>query len=282
MKTPRTRLIGLLSVSAVLALTGCAGDAVANKDTTETEVIRIGTLPILDVEITDAPDYLGVVEAVRADHVDIALMSAFPSALAVNTGEVDALLAWPGSPDPVSTCYVLKDSPIEKVEDLKGATIGFADPGSSSGFFMPTHLLDSAGLKKDVDYEAMFTGGHDLSAIAVKEGQIDAACTATMLTKMIGSDYFPFEEGEVRFIGESIPMDISMAVIASQKMSDAKRQALVEALPKVFSPDNDDKLGVYAESGVTSAEPMIEPSEDAFASLVDVAAVADVDISDLK
>ena len=236
----------------------------------------------MEVEIIDAPDYLGVVEAVRADHVDIALMSAFPSALAVNTGEVDALMTWPGSSDPVSKCYVLADSPLQSIEDLKGGTVAFADPGSSSGFFMPVHLLDSVGLERDVDYEAIFTGGHDRSAIAVKEGQVDAACTATMLTKMVGTDYFPFKEGETRFIGESVSMDVSMAVIASHAMSDTKRDALLDALPKVFVEENEDVLGVYAKAGIIGVDPILTPGREIFQSLVDVAAVAGVDISDLK
>ena len=298
-----------LAAIAMLALTGCSPQSAAAGDNakegkTETETITIATLPTGDdpmavnpiealgelitaetgmqVEIVDAPDYLGVVEAVRADHVDIALMSAFPSALAVNTGEVDALMTWPGSPDPVSTCYVLKDSPITSVEELKGKTVAFADPGSSSGFFMPVHLLDSVGLERDVDYEAMFTGGHDRSAIAVKEGQVDAACTATMLMGMTGTDYFPFEEGETRAIGTSVPMDVSMAVIASQKMSDSKREALLEALPRVFVAENEDQLGVYAEAGIIGVEPTLEPERSVFQSLVNVAAVAGVDIADLK
>lgn len=302
MKTRSLLGFSALSLVSILALTGCGGSASAGN--AEADVIRIATLPAGDdptavnpiealgelitaetgmvVEIIDAPDYLGVVEAVRADHVDIALMSAFPSALAVNTGDVDALMTWPGSPEPVSKCYVLADTPIDSVEELKGATVAFADPGSSSGFFMPVHLLDSVGLKRDVDYEAMFTGGHDRSAIAVKEGQVDAACTATMLTKMTGTDYFPFEEGEVRFIGESLPMDVSMAVIASQGMSDEKRGALLTALPKVFSEENADVLGVYADAGIVGVDPILEPGRDAFESLVEVAAVAGVDISDLK
>lgn len=295
--------LGALSLASLVALTGCAGGT-ASADDSAADVIRIATLPAgddptavnpiealgelitaetgMEVEIIDAPDYLGVVEAVRADHVDIALMSAFPSALAVNTGDVDALMTWPGSPDPVSKCYVLADSPIQSVEELEGKTVGFADPGSSSGFFMPVHLLDSVGLERDVDYEAVFTGGHDRSAIAVKEGQIDAACTATMLTEMVGSDYFPFAEGETRIIGESVPMDVSMAVIASQAMSEQKRDALLEALPAVFVEENADVLGVYAEAGIVGVEPTLTPNREVFASLVDVAAVAGVDISDLK
>lgn len=294
--------LGALSLAGLVALTGCATGASA--DDSAADVIRIATLPAVDdptavnpieslgelleaetgmqVDIIDAPDYLGVVEAVRADHVDMALMSAFPSALAVNTGKVDALMTWPGSPDPVSTCYVLADSPIESIEDLEGKTVAFADPGSSSGFFMPVHLLDSHGLERDVDYQAMFTGGHDRSAIAVQEGQVDAACTSTMLTAMVGSDYFPFEDGDVKFIGESIAMDVTMAVIASQGMSDEKRQALIEALPAVFVAENEEVLGVYAQAGIVGVEPIIEPGREIFQSLVDVAAVAGVDISDLK
>lgn len=293
--------LGALSLIGALALTGCAPGASADESA---GVIRIATLPTgddptavnpieelgdlitaetgMEVEIIDAPDYLGVVEAVRADHVDIALMSAFPSALAVNTGDVDALMTWPGSSDPVSKCYVLADSPIQSIEDLKGHTVAFADPGSSSGFFMPVDLLHSVGLERDVDYEAVFTGGHDRSAIAVKEGQVDAACTATMLTKMVGTDYFPFEEGETRFIGESAGMDVSMAVIASQAMSDSKRDALLDALPKVFVEENKDVLGIYAEAGIIGVEPTLMPGREIFQSLVDVAAVAGVDISDLK
>lgn len=293
-------------VAASVALSGCSPEtgAAAGETSPETDTITIATLPTgddpmavnpiaelgalitaetgLEVEIIDAPDYLGVVEAVRADHVDIALMSAFPSALAVNTGEVDALMTWPGSQEPVSKCYVLEDSPIQTIADLKGKTVAFADPGSSSGFFMPVHLLDSEGLTKDVDYEAMFTGGHDRNAIAVKEGQVDASCTASMLMTLAGSDYFPFAEGETRVIGESIAMDVSMAVIASQELSDEKRQILLDALPKVFVEANADKLGVYAEAGMLGVDPTLEPGREIFQSLVDVAAVAGVNIADLK
>ena len=140
------------------AVEGAGGNADASNpdggNSNEAEVIKMATLPAGDdptavnqvdvirelveaetgmkVEVIDAPDYLGVVEAVRADHVDIALMSAFPSALAVNTGEVDALMTWPGSPEPVSKCYVLQDSPLQSIEDLAGKTVAFADPGTAS------------------------------------------------------------------------------------------------------------------------------------------------------
>ena len=77
-------------------------------------------------------------------------------------------------------------------------------------------------------------------------------------------------------------MDVSMAVIASQGMGEAKRAALLQALPAVFVEENADVLGVYAEAGIVGIDPTLEPGREVFQSLVDVAAIAGVDISDLK
>src|SRR5699024_6991465 len=100
----------------------------------------------MEVVVTEVPNYSAVIEAVRAGHEDIGVMSGFPSALAVNTGEVDSLVAWPGTEEPVSTCIVLDESPLERLEDItKDTTVAFADPASSSGFFMPTHMLAEVG-----------------------------------------------------------------------------------------------------------------------------------------
>ncbi|MGX9347732.1 phosphate/phosphite/phosphonate ABC transporter substrate-binding protein [Microbacterium sp. KNMS] len=233
------------------------------------------------VEIVDVPDYTAVVEAIRNHHVDIGFMSGFPSALAVNTGEVDALVAWPGSDEPVSTCLVLDDSPLQSLEDITPETVvAFADPASSSGYFMPVAMLDAAGLEKDADYTAMFSGGHDMSFIALKEGQVDVACTSTIFPTMTGTDMFPFAEGETRSIGESDSMPVAVTVLADQGIADDKRELLLEALPKVFVEENAEALGAMFEA-MQGTEPILEPEDGLFEPFVDIAAIADVDISDL-
>ncbi len=238
----------------------------------------------MSVEITEVPNYSAVIEAVRAGHEDIGIMSGFPSALAVNTGEVDSLVAWPGDDSPVSTCLVLDDSPLESLEDITPeTTVAFADPASSSGYFMPIHMLDQAGLTAGEDFEELFSGGHDRSFLALTEGQADVACTSTIFPQLAGQDdpMFPFEEGETRSIGESMSMPISMSFLGSQSMGDEKREALLEAIPAVFSEENRDELGLYMEAMPEGTEPIVEPGAEAFQPFVDVAAVADVDISDL-
>lgn len=304
---PAAALLG----AAALALTGCqasaGADGSASADANAAAVpasdapITIATLPVSDdptqanpidalvelleaetgrtVEVTDVPDYLSVVEAIRADHVDIGIMSGFPSALAVNTGEVDALLAWKGSSDPVSTCVVLDDSPVQKLEDLKGKTVAFADQASSSGYFMPVYMLNQAGLTQGTDYEAIFAGGHEGSFAALEQGQVDAACTAIMLTEM-GAPMFPFAEGEWRGIGESPAMDVMGTVLARQSLDDATRTQLEEALPKVFSEENAEALAAY--SSFIGLEVEIAPKPSIFSSFAEIAEVAGVELKDLK
>jgi len=290
--------IGLLGVSA-LALTGCQASAAS--DTGASAPITIATIPVSDdptqanpidalvelleaetgreVEVTDVPDYLSVVEAIRSGHVDIGIMSGFPSALAVNTGEVDALLAWKGSDDPVSTCVVLDDSPIRTVEDLRGKTVAFADQASSSGYFMPVYMLHEAGLEQGKDYESIFAGGHEGSFAALQQGQVDAACTAFVLTEM-GAPMFPFADGEWRAVGESPSMDVMGTVLARQSLDDETRTLLEEAIPKVFSEENAEALAGY--SSFIGLDVEIAPKPSIFASFAEIAAVAGVELEDLK
>jgi phosphonate transport system substrate-binding protein len=303
MRLSTAPLLGLAGLT-VFALTGCQAAASATPDGGDaaSAPITIATIPLGDdpsaenpieafaalleeetgrtVEVTDVPDYLSVVEAIRADHVDIGIMSGFPSALAVNTGEVDALLAWAGDDAPVSTCVVLEDSPIQEVADLEGATVAFADQASSSGYFMPVYMLHQAGLEQGTDYEAIFAGGHEGSFAALEQGQVDAACTAIMLTQL-GEPYFPFADGEWRGVGESPSMPVTGSVLARQSLDDATRTALEEALPRVFAESNAEALGALGE-GFIGREIVIAPEPELFQGFVDIAAVAGVKLEDLR
>ena len=69
-------------------------------------------------------------------------------------------------------------SPARKVADLRGKTIGFVSPSSTSGYLLPTLLLAGAGLREGKDYApAFFEGKHTKVAESVTRGEIDAGCT---------------------------------------------------------------------------------------------------------
>ncbi|MBO0981199.1 phosphate/phosphite/phosphonate ABC transporter substrate-binding protein [Microbacterium sp. SD291] len=292
--------VGLLSVTA-LALTGCQSPSAEAAPADPNAPITIATLPVGEdptaenpievfaelleeatgrkVEVTDVPDYLSVVEAIRADHVDIGIMSGFPSALAVNTGEVDPLVAFSGDDKPVSTCVVLDDSPIQTLEDFKGKTVAFADQASSSGYFMPVYMLHEAGLERDQDYEAIFAGGHEGSFAALEQGQVDAACTAIMLTEL-GEPMFPFADGEWRAIGESPAMAVQGTVLGRQSLDDETRKLIVKGIAEVFAPENAERLG--AMGSFAGLEQIVAPDAELYASFAEIAEVAGVELQDLK
>ncbi|WP_455835260.1 phosphate/phosphite/phosphonate ABC transporter substrate-binding protein [Pseudarthrobacter siccitolerans] len=300
MQYPTLPAIGMLSACTLLAVTGCQAPAVEQASNT-TAPITIATIPLgedptqanpieafaelletetgREVEVTDVPDYLSVVEAIRGNHVDIGIMSGFPSALAINTGEVDSLMAWAGSDDPVSTCVVLDGFPVRQLEDLRGKTVAFADPASSSGYFMPVYMLHEAGLTKGKDYEAIFAGGHEGSFAALKQGQVDAACTAVMLTQL-GAPMFPFADGEWRGIGQSPAMDVMGSVLSRQSLDPETRKLLQEALPKVFSEKNAEALGALGK-GFIGLDEIMDPEPAIFDSFAEIASVADVKLEDL-
>ncbi|GAA3665275.1 PhnD/SsuA/transferrin family substrate-binding protein [Microbacterium marinilacus] len=296
---------GILGLSALVTLTGCAGgsaeaapaassdpdapitfattplgdDPAANPVTAFAELLREETGR--EVEVVDVPDYTAVLEALRNHHVDIGFMSGFPSALAVNTGEIDSIVAWEGNGEPVSTCIVLDESELQSFDDITPDTVvAFADPASSSGYFMPVAALHEAGLEKDVDYTALFAGDHFMGFEALKQGQADVSCTSTIFPGMAGTDMFPFEEGDTRSIGVSAAMPLSVTVLADQQIAADKAELLKEVLPKVFVEENAERLGAMF-SAIEGGAAIVDPSEELFQPFVDIAAIADVDISDL-
>ncbi|MEM7377276.1 MAG: phosphate/phosphite/phosphonate ABC transporter substrate-binding protein [Pseudomonadota bacterium] len=77
-----------------------------------------------------------------------------------------------------SVMVTLADSGIEKLEDMKGKDLGFADPNSTSGVLIPSiELKDQLGELDQHFASTEFQGGHENGVLAVLNGDIDAAVT---------------------------------------------------------------------------------------------------------
>jgi phosphonate transport system substrate-binding protein len=63
---------------------------------------------------------------------------------------------------------------VQGVEDLKGATIGFVDPESASGYVYPVYLLRSLGIDPVRDAKVLFLHNHDNVLRAVLSGKVEA------------------------------------------------------------------------------------------------------------
>jgi phosphate/phosphite/phosphonate ABC transporter binding protein len=72
--------------------------------------------------------------------------------------------------------YVKANSPYKDIKDLKGKTIGFVDPNSTSGYNAPRFFLHKVGIDADAFFgKSIITGSHENGVIALDKGTVDCA-----------------------------------------------------------------------------------------------------------
>lgn len=128
-------------------------------------------------------DYNATIEALRAGHVDVALLGPFSYVLATTVAPVEAfavtVIARTMQPSYKAIIIANKDAPINSLADLKGKTFAFVDPGSTSGFMVPSAAFIKAGITPEKDFkQVMYSGGHDATIVAVGSGKVDAGSVA--------------------------------------------------------------------------------------------------------
>src|SRR4030081_1748903 len=110
------------------------------------------------VRVTVASDYAAVIEALRNHTADLAFVH--PGGYVLASREAKARIVarnlWHGKSTFTSRIYVRKDGGIKTVEDLRGKTMAFVDPSSSSGYIYPMVLLIQRGLVKNRDPKTFY------------------------------------------------------------------------------------------------------------------------------
>lgn len=130
-----------------------------------------------------APDYAGVIEAMRFNKVQVAWFGNKSAIEAVDraNGEVFAqVVNTDGSLGYYSMVSVHKDSPYKTIDDVlanaKAVNFGIGDPNSTSGFLVPTYYIFA---QHNVDPKTAFKtvrgANHEANIMAVANKQVDAA-----------------------------------------------------------------------------------------------------------
>jgi phosphonate transport system substrate-binding protein len=135
------------------------------------------------VKIFTASSYAGVMQAMAADQIEFAFYgsSSYAGAWKETDGGVIPLAARimdTGSTGYYSVVVVRTDSPYKKIDDLKGKTLAFADPNSTSGYAVPYATLKKQGYDPETFFGSIpFSGAHETGVLGVYNGQYDAAAT---------------------------------------------------------------------------------------------------------
>jgi phosphonate transport system substrate-binding protein len=182
--------------------------------------------------VTVASDYAAVIEALRNRTADLAFVH--PAGYVLANREAKAMIVarnlWHGKATFTSRIYVRKEAGLKSVEDLRGKTIAFVDPASSSGYIYPMLLLMQRGLVKGRDpktffREVVFSGSHDASMQALLNGHVDAIASFDMAREQYLKD--PAQREKLTWVAETPP--IPEAGIASREGLDPALVSRVRA-----------------------------------------------------
>jgi phosphonate transport system substrate-binding protein len=160
-----------------------------------------------------AIDYSAVIEALKSDKLDIAFLG--PNAYVLARDKVKAqvepvargVMQETGSASYKALIITQPNSPIQKISDLKGKTFALVDPASTSGNLVPRFAFEKNGINPERDFKSLYySGTHQASLIAVKEGKVEAAAIADEVYNLaIGRGTLKATDLKVIYSSEPIP-----------------------------------------------------------------------------
>ena len=167
---------------------GVLGGENAQDRLASNECLRAYVQDLLGVEtkIFTPADYDGVIQGLLGGSIDMAWLgaSAYAKTYLTNPEAVDVVLVktnLDGSFSYYAIGFARKDSGIASLEDMKGKKFGFGDPNSTSGYLIPSieiPQITGASMDNGAYFgEVVFTGGHEQTIVAVKNGDVDGGVT---------------------------------------------------------------------------------------------------------
>jgi phosphonate transport system substrate-binding protein len=281
----RRALLSLaLAAGAGLFALGFAGTAPA-----QTQEIRFGLIPSEDADklIADsrpfiealeksigmkvkpfvAIDYSAVIEAIKSDKLEIAFLG--PNAYVLARDKVKAsvepvgrgVMEQTGKSSYKALIIAHPGRPIASLADLKGKTFALVDPASTSGNLVPRYVFELNKINPEKDFKSLYySGTHQASLIAVKEGKVDAAAIADEVYDLAISRN-QLKPSDVKIIHSSDPIPGSPFVVRTNLPKDLQeklRNGLMALNNVRFG-----KLGV-----VTKMDPATDKDYDVIRGLI--------------
>lgn len=198
-----------------------------------------------EVEEIQASDYNAIIEALRTGKADMAYMGSQALALGVERTDLESIVMKAEEGDPEKAIYhsVLitssSNDQIDSIEDIKGKTMAFVDPDSTSGNLVPAAEIIKAfpdeGLTSDdlhtngEFFEAVsFSGSHQAGLQAVIKGDVDVVPISDQILESEIAHGNAKEE-DIKVIHESgaIPAE---AMVVGEHVTQETRDQLTEFL----------------------------------------------------
>lgn len=195
MKMKKMIAMAMVAVMAMGAMTGCGGSGdtgaekekeketftiayAPNESTAESADARkglaedLGEVLGMEVEEIQASDYNAIIEALRTGNADMAYMGSMAVALAAERANVEPIVMKAPNGNKEEAIYhsVLitraDNDEINSIKDIKGKTMAFVDPDSTSGNLVPTSDIMEAFPEENLDSDKLHTNGEFFEAVS--------------------------------------------------------------------------------------------------------------------
>ncbi|MGE0723135.1 MAG: phosphonate ABC transporter substrate-binding protein [Alphaproteobacteria bacterium] len=225
------------------------------------------------VTLRIANDYAAVIEGQRAGNIHIAYYGPASYARAYVTGVKTEPFAMDvnkdGSRGYYSVFYVKKDSPYQKIEDLKGKNLGLVDPNSTSGNNVPRFALDKMKIDPDKYFDrVVYAGSHENAVIALQQGTVDVAANwwndenESNLKRMERKGMAKYDDFRIIFKSDKIvnsPMSYLSALPADLKAKIREAYFTVDKKdPAAFQAMTDGQAQVWSPAKHEDYVPVVE------------------------
>ena len=159
------------------------------------------------IQLIQRKTYGEINELFLKQQIDLAFICSGPYALGKKIYGFEALVVPVIRKKPFYQSYLIvnKNSPIEKLEDLRGKVFAMTDPASNTGALVPLYWLAKTGKKPETFFKNItYTYSHDNSILAVARSLVDGAAVDGMIWEYYNARN-PLNTSQTRVIKKSIP-----------------------------------------------------------------------------
>lgn len=182
--------------------------------------------------VSNRSSYASILDALARGNIDFAWVG--PTAY-LNRRDQDHLMPVAKAKFGEATAYrgvfiAPAKGKVQGLEDIKGSSIAFVDPESTSGYIYPLYLLKEIGVDPHKHSKVHFLKNHDNVLRAVLEGKVDSGvCLDEALKKLTKTQL-----DSIIILGKTneIPSDV---IVCRQDCPINLREKFLEALLKVKS-----------------------------------------------
>jgi phosphonate transport system substrate-binding protein len=155
-------------------------------------------------------NYAAQIEAMRSGRLHVSAYSTGSLVYAVHLAGAVPFAIMRDARGPSGYHLVLitqgKNDKITSIADLKGKRVAHVSQTSSSGHQAPVYFFSRMGVVPGKDYQVVFSGKHDNSALGVVNGDYDAAAVAdTVLERMVARNVIKAGDFKVIYTSPVFP-----------------------------------------------------------------------------